>query len=226
MLALLLLAFQTTPTRYILPTPPPCGMPFHDASIVQRVNPQAPAGVWFDQSMHGTAEVDIAPDGSVMRVRVTRSTGDPALDNAMIEAARRSTYAAKQDNCTPLAGSYLYQADFGAPESMTPAAGSSAAPAASPAAATECNHEGRISTAAHVVYPASLRVAQKAIAVVRVTIGSSGELVEEKIEQSTGNDTLDQSALDAAKHSIYAPKVVDCKPVVAVYTFRVVFQPH
>ena len=220
----LLLAFQTP--RYVLPTPPPCGMPFHEATMLQRVNPQVPPGVWFDENVRGAVQVDVAPDGSVLHVRVTKSTGNAALDNAMVDAARHSTYQAKQDNCTPLAGSYLYQADFQSPETMTPAQPASAAPSAAPAPQTECNHEGRISTAAHVVYPISLRVAQAAVAVVRVTIGTAGELLDEKIETSTGNQTLDQSALDAAKHSSYTPKVVDCKAVVAVYTFKVVFQPH
>jgi len=219
----LLLAFQTT--RYVLPTPPPCGMPFHEATMLQRVNPQVPPGVWFDENARGAVQVDVAPDGSVLHVRVTKSTGNAALDNAMVDAARHSTYQAKQDNCTPLAGSYLYQADFQSRALMTPEGAASPAPGTA-APQTECNHEGRISTAAHVVYPISLRVAQTAVAVVRVTIGTAGELVDEKIETSTGNQTLDQSALDAAKHSSYTPKVVDCKAVVAVYTFKVVFQPH
>src|SRR5579883_1230877 len=219
----LLLAFQTP--RYVLPTPPPCGMPFHEATMLQRVNPHVPAGVWFDENARGAVQVDVAPDGSVLHVRVTKSTGNAALDNAMVDAARHSTYQAKQDNCTPLAGSYLYQADFQSRALMTPEGAASPAPGTA-APQTECNHEGRISTAAHVVYPISLRVAQTAVAVVRVTIGTAGELVDEKIETSTGNQTLDQSALDAAKHSSYTPKVVDCKAVVAVYTFKVVFQPH
>ncbi|HEV3155497.1 MAG TPA: TonB family protein [Candidatus Baltobacteraceae bacterium] len=216
----LLLAFQQY--RFPMPTPA-CGMPFHDASILQRVNPQVPDDVTFDGSLKGAAEVDLAPDGTVVRVRVTQSTGNAALDNAMMEAARRSTYQPKQDNCTAMPGTYLYQADFAAPGVLSPEESATAAPAP---AANSCNHEGRVATSAHIVYPASLRVPQTTTALVRVKIGTSGELLDERIAQSTGNDTLDQSALDAAKRSVYAPKLVDCKPVVAAYIFKVVFQPH
>ena len=212
------LALQTP--RYSLPTPPPCGMPFHDVTVLQRVTPSAPPGLTVDRAAHGVAQVSVAPDGSVVSVRVTQSTGVEALDNALLDAARRSTYQAKQDNCTSVPGTYLFNADFGSGQSE---GSPQAAPTGSP---SPCNHEGRVETAAHVVYPASLRVTQPQTAIVRVTIGTSGALLDEHVVQSTGTAALDQSALDAAKHSTYAPKMTDCKPVEASYLFRFVFNPH
>lgn len=214
----LLLAFQAV--HPVLPTPPPCSMPFREAGVLQRVEPQVPRDVYFDHPLQGAAVVDVAPDGSVARVRIVKSTGNPVLDDAIVEAARKSTYQSKQDDCNATEGSYTFQADFETPDVLMPATAASAPPANS------CNHEGRVATSAHAVYPASLRVPQTTTALVKVTIGADGSLLDEKIAQSTGSDALDQSALDAAKHSSYSPKLVDCKPVAAAYIFRVVFQPH
>lgn len=212
-----LLALQTL--RFSLPTPPPCGAPFHGVLILQRIAPDVPPGTQVDHPMRGTVQVNVAPDGSVVNVKIAQSTGIDALDGAIVDAAKKSTYQAKADNCEAVSGTYIYQADFGAL-----AGAGSPAPNASPQ--DPCNHEGRVATWAHVVYPASLRVPQPATALVNVTIGTNGELLDEKIAQSTGTDALDQSALDTAKHSVYAPKMVGCKPIAASYIFKIVFKPH
>lgn len=210
-----ILAFQTVPAPG-LPTPPACTMAFQNAVLVSRISPQLPADAALDHQVHGTVQVSVAPDGSVASVKVVQSTGSAELDNAIVDAAEKSTYQPKVDNCNPVPGSVLFAADFsGSPK-----------PAASAAPGTSCNHEGRVSNWAHAVYPATLRLTQDTSAIVHVTIGTNGELVTEKIAQSSGNDVLDQSALDAAKRSTYEPKVSDCKAVVADYFVRFDFQPH
>ena len=213
MIATMLFALQTP--RYSLPTPPPCGVPFHDVVILQRITPDVPANVAIDHPTQGTAQVSVGPDGSVLGVKVVQSTGDALLDAAIVEAAKRSTYKPKEDNCSPIAGSYAFHASFAVPS-----------PAPSSGPVDPCNHEGRVSTSAHAVLPSSVHVAQTTTALVRVTIDANGQLTGEKLAESTGSAVLDQSALDAAKHSVYAPKYVACKPVAAEYVFRIVFDPH
>lgn len=191
-------------------------MAFHDAVLVSRVSPQTPADVALDRAVHGSVQVSVAPDGSVTAIKIVQSTGNAELDDAIVDAAKKSTYQPKVDNCNPVAGSVLYAADFGS----SPKAGASAPPG------TSCDHEGRVSNWAHAVYPASLQVTKDTSAIVHVKIGTSGELLSENISQSSGNDVLDQSALDAAKRSSYEPKFADCKAVVADYFVRFDFQPH
>jgi TonB family protein len=61
---------------------------------------------------------------------------------------------------------------------------------------------------------------------VEVTIGPSGNLQDAKIAQSGNNMAIDQAALSAARQSTYAPKIVNCQPVVGTYLFKVTFDPN
>lgn len=61
---------------------------------------------------------------------------------------------------------------------------------------------------------------------VEVTIGPSGNLMDAKIAQSSNNMAIDQAALSAARGSTYAPKIVNCQPVVGTYLFKVTFDPN
>jgi TonB family protein len=58
--------------------------------------------------------VDLTQTGAVRAVSIARSTGDPALDAAALEAARRSTYAPEVTDCAPQPGSYLFRVEFDA----------------------------------------------------------------------------------------------------------------
>lgn len=69
---------------------------------------QAPAG----GSVPGRAariKVDIGPDGVVTAVTLEQSSGDPAYDNAALEAARHSTYAPATLNGLPVHGSLVVE---------------------------------------------------------------------------------------------------------------------
>ena len=55
--------------------------------------------------------VTIAPSGKVVGAEVYRSSGDPAVDKAVLTAAEKSTYSPKLVNCVPVGGTYLFKAD-------------------------------------------------------------------------------------------------------------------
>lgn len=59
-----------------------------------------------------------------------------------------------------------------------------------------------------------------------VTISPTGGLVNATIGQGSGNMSIDQAALSAARQSTYAPKIVDCQPVEGTYNFKVTFDPN
>jgi len=61
-------------------------------------------------------------------------------------------------------------------------------------------------------------------AVVLVTIGPSGNVIESKIAQSSGNAMLDQNAKQAAAScSTYSPPVINGKPATETYRVEYVF---
>ncbi len=59
-----------------------------------------------------------------------------------------------------------------------------------------------------------------------VTIAPSGSLENAAIGQGSGNMSIDQAALSAARQSTYAPKIVNCQPVEGTYNFKVTFDPN
>ena len=56
--------------------------------------------------------VRISATGAVTSVRVTQSSGDVDIDNAALDAARKSTYQPKIVACKAVPGTYLFIADF------------------------------------------------------------------------------------------------------------------
>jgi len=72
-----------------------------------RVLKLAPLGL--DDHATGTArvEVEVGPDGQVISVQLVQSSGDSALDQAALNAARNSTFAPATLNGMPVHGSQI-----------------------------------------------------------------------------------------------------------------------
>jgi protein TonB len=99
-----------TPT----PTPrPQCAVPNKDATTTRAVEPEYPE-MAKQQGVVGVTQVKVSlsATGSVQGVAVYKSSGNAALDQAALSAARASAYAPEVENCQPIAGSYLFRADF------------------------------------------------------------------------------------------------------------------
>ena len=62
------------------------------------------------------------------------------------------------------------------------------------------------------------------VAQVKVDLSADGRVLDASIFASTGSSILDHAAVDAAKRTTYAPKIVDCARVPGSYLFRVEFQ--
>lgn len=56
--------------------------------------------------------VHVSATGAVTSAQVTRSSGNPAIDGAATDAARKSTYSPKVVKCQAVPGTYLFRADF------------------------------------------------------------------------------------------------------------------
>jgi TonB family protein len=94
-----------------------------------------------------------------------------------------------------------------------------------------CPHPNAEATATDQVstqYPARARNSgfRSATVEVEVTVGPSGNLVEARVVKSSGNLSIDEAALRAARESTYSPKLVDCNPVQGNYLFRAKVQPR
>jgi len=63
------------------------------------------------------------------------------------------------------------------------------------------------------------------VVLVKITLSPSASVENASVLQSSGNMSVDQAALVAARQSSYAPKLSDCKPVEGTYSFRASFDP-
>ncbi len=98
-------------------TPPPamCAVPDADAAIVGVPAKPVYPEVAREQGAVGRVlvRVELNANGSVTRVSIFKSSGNISLDFSAVAAARATRYAAQRISCVPLAGSYLFEADFG-----------------------------------------------------------------------------------------------------------------
>jgi len=122
--------------------------------------------------------------------------------------------------------------ESGVPSGQGSAAPAPAAPSAPPGTPKPaCRTPYQDATAVQAVtpdYPDQAReqgLGEVQVTVI-VTISPSGSLVNATIGQGSGNMSIDQAALSAARQSTYAPKIVNCQPVEGTYNFKVTFDPN
>lgn len=90
----------------------PCTKANADPEIVTPVPPSLPKAQWPKQKVSAEVAVTIAPSGKVAGAKVYKSSGDTAVDKAVVTAAEQSTYSPKLVNCQPVQGTYLFRADM------------------------------------------------------------------------------------------------------------------
>ena len=108
----------STPAPTVAPptaTPKPqCAVPNADAAIKgQAVEPDYPDQA-REQGAEGTVRVKVTLDaaGNGVDFSIFKSSGNIALDQAAIKAARATQYTPEVVDCVKTAGSYLFDADF------------------------------------------------------------------------------------------------------------------
>jgi TonB family protein len=89
------------------------------------------------------------------------------------------------------------------------------------AACSQPNAEARVVSAAMPNVPRSLHV--RATVEVAVTIAPNGKATGATFVHASGNATIDRAVVEAALHSTYSPKLVNCTPVQGSYLFRADF---
>lgn len=98
---------QESPTSMIAAS---CARPNVEAGVLTPQAPDMPRGL--NRAVSAQAVVTIAPSGRVAATRLLHSSGNTAIDAAVLSAARHSTYRAKVVDCVAVQGSYVFRADF------------------------------------------------------------------------------------------------------------------
>ena len=80
---------------------------------IDPVAPDVPSGTpKVTKAVTSEVAVRVSSTGAVLGTSLYKSSGRSDLDRATIAAAQKSTYAPAQQNCKPVAGSYLFAATF------------------------------------------------------------------------------------------------------------------
>ena len=110
---------------------------------------------------------------------------------------------------------------FAPPQSAsTPAVAGSAV---ATAACAKPNVDALITEPAEPQIPRGVKAGGSVI--LAVTIAPHGSVTHVSLQKSSGNAQIDRSVTEAALHSKYSPKLVDCRAVVGSYLFRANFVP-
>lgn len=89
-----------------------CEKPFSNSSVVRPVAPDWPLGYTTTTQLQTLVRVGVAADGSLVDAWVFQPSGARAFDDAAVDAARRSTYAAGRAFCVAAPGMYIFRALF------------------------------------------------------------------------------------------------------------------
>ncbi|HLY01969.1 MAG TPA: energy transducer TonB [Candidatus Cybelea sp.] len=91
-----------------------CSMPDRGAVVTTTVDPIYPASARDSDVGHATVQVNVTvgPTGKVTRLDIAQSSGNTAIDDAALQAARESTYSPAIKNCQPTTGTLLFYADL------------------------------------------------------------------------------------------------------------------
>ena len=82
------------------------------ARVVSPAEPDFPNGVKVAHPVSAQVVVNISSTGAVTGAAIHKSSGYPAIDNAALDAARKSTYDPAKRDCKPVAGTYLFNTTF------------------------------------------------------------------------------------------------------------------
>jgi len=100
----------TTASAY---EPGACAAPQAEAAMINAVPPDYPA---FSEQLGDTGttvvQIDLLADGKLQKASVLRSSGNPMLDRAALDAAKMAEFRAERRDCAPVAGSYAYVVSF------------------------------------------------------------------------------------------------------------------
>jgi TonB family protein len=158
--------------------------------------------------------VDVGSDGRVRRAEMAESSGDPALDRALLSAVQSTRYEPSSVSCVAFSSSALETYTLPADQVATPA------PGTTPAAVAVCD--------APFVTPSGFSVGphpSHGTAVVDVHLDAAAHVDAVRIVQSSGNANAVADAVAAARASGYAfQPFAGCPPAETTYRMEITFR--
>jgi TonB family protein len=101
------------PANYdVLASAGSCTKPSAEPKALDAAAPDLPKSQWPSHKVSAIVLVTVAPSGKATSARIYRSSGNAAVDHAVMTAAEKSTYSPKVENCVSVTGTYLFKADF------------------------------------------------------------------------------------------------------------------
>jgi TonB family protein len=97
-----------------MPSPMASTCPTTEATVISATEPVFPIGManMLNGPVTVLAMVTVAVDGSPKAESIIKSSGFKTVDDAVLRAARASTYKPKMFNCEPVQGTYLFRIDY------------------------------------------------------------------------------------------------------------------
>jgi TonB family protein len=205
---------------------PSCHVANRDAVIANPVKPVLPSSVHPTDVESVYVAVTIGPDGRLLSERIASSSANPAVDRAVLDALRKSTFAPKVAKCQPTTGTYLYNFIFARGvtiSSLQP----NTVPTTLPNTDKHCSIPYKQLTVVRTpppLNPGSVQFpSEPAVVMVGVTVNSSGALMEAHIARSSHEIAADQEALRLARQSQYSPKINSCVATMGTAVFPLRF---
>jgi TonB family protein len=98
-----------------MPSTPTSTCPETEATVTRPSEPVFPYGmkIMAEGPISVEALVTAGVDGTVKAVTITKSSGYKFADDAVVRAARISSYRPKMVNCEPVEGTYKFRIDEG-----------------------------------------------------------------------------------------------------------------
>ena len=97
-----------------MPSPMANTCPTTEATVISATEPVFTMGMMnmLNGPVTVLAIVTVAVDGSPKAESIIKSSGFKPVDDAVLRAARASTYKPKMFNCEPVQGTYLFRVDY------------------------------------------------------------------------------------------------------------------
>jgi TonB family protein len=89
-----------------------CTTPDHEAAVVTAVTPPPDAGKGLKAPATAVIQVTIGSDGKLVSAKVAQSSKNPAIDQAALDAASKTTYSPKIVNCEGVTETYAFPYTF------------------------------------------------------------------------------------------------------------------
>jgi TonB family protein len=164
------------------------------------------------------APTDRVPIFEAYSMRLSTPSGTPTSSTVLMEFGHVRVIASDD----PV---FSIPADF---KVADPRAVSTNPPSPASQTSTRCatpHVDAAMTQAVPPVYPASARQqGATGTVLVKVTLDSTGAVVGTWVYRSSGNDALDDAALQAAQAGSYRPEINDCRPMGGSYIFHADFK--